>query len=641
VTPGRKPRKPRNVADRRQWRRQQGQRRALQRQVLAAARAHQDAAPFGLQIATIDALDRWRAELPENYDPPFPDHHVEWAIRVVQSVPVVGEVDSWMAQAYKGPGGRPRELSVEALFVGLILAAEAGKGLAFRLIHKALYHRLSPAMRDKLGVGPEPVTPDQDDAAYQRVRRLFWQVVALMDPSPLPKNRVLKKEELELATRPMTGSEIAEAYRRLDLVTNWILEASFNQLPRWLRRRWNGSIGLDATPVAANARGTGPNSIYASCDPQAAWYARDGDHRDPSSLPDARAGKGRKRRDPFGKIIWGYEATFATMGPDKPERDRYFPRLIIAMVCHRPGFDPDVNALRVLRSIRDRGHPAGLLGADRLYLPDCKPEEFQVPALGLGYRFVMDYKIDQLGIQGHAHGAILVEGWWYCPSMPQALIDATIDHRAGRIDLATYRTRFKERRSYRVRPKEGRDGTAFMCPAQGDHPTVTCPLKEKTEDKDGKAVPVRLGLPRVGRPPKRPPKICTTTRVTIDKTVGAKYRQELQYGTDEQHGIYTVLRNTIEGTNGTAKRASEQDLENPVRRPGRGIAATQLYVALVLFSENLRRIQRWAEHAEVEIDGTVVVKNPRKTKRKRPRPGEGFTPRAVVFPGDAEAPART
>jgi hypothetical protein len=637
VTAGRKPRKPRNAADRRQWRRQQQQRRALQRQALAAATAHQHAAPFGVQIAMLDALDRWRAQLPEDYDPPFPDSRVEWAMKVIDSVPVVDEVDKWMKLAYKGPGGRPRSLSVRALFVGLILTVESGKGLAFRLITNSLYHRLSQDMRDELGVGSAPTTPEEYDAAYQRVRRLFWRVVDLMDPSPLPKNRVLEKEELAARTRPMSDLQIAEAYRRLDLVTNWLLEASFGMLPRWVRRRWDGSVALDATPVEANAYGTGAASGYASCDPQAAWYVREGDHRDPESLPDAKIGKGRKQRDTLRKILWSYEATFAIMGPDKPERDRYFPRLVIGLACHRPGADPAGNAQRVLRSVHERGHPAGWLGADRLYLPDCKPEEFQlIVTTELDFRLVMDYRNDQLGIQATAHGAIMVEGWWYCPAMPQGLIDATKDFRAKKIDQLTYLKRLKERRAYRVRPKEGPDGTAFICPAQGERATVCCPLKPA---KPGSAV--RLTIPLVPKPPARAPKICTQTRVTIEKTVGAKYAQPLQYGTNEHHGLYTVLRNTVEGANGTAKNHYEQELDNPTRRPGRGIAAAHLYVALILFSENLRRIRRWADDAKVDTDGNVVVKNPRKTARKRPRPGEGYSSRKVVFPGDGAAPALT
>ncbi|MEV0113257.1 hypothetical protein AB0H77_08400 [Streptomyces sp. NPDC050844] len=44
-----------------------------------------------------------------------------------------------------------------------------------------------------------------------------------------------------------------------------------------------------------------------------------------------------------------------------------------------------------------------------------------------GFKPVYDYRTDQLGKQAETQGAILVEGTWYCPSMPQPLIDATKD----------------------------------------------------------------------------------------------------------------------------------------------------------------------------------------------------------------------
>jgi hypothetical protein len=37
----------------------------------------------------------------------------------------------------------------------------------------------------------------------------------------------------------------------------------------------------------------------------------------------------------------------------------------------------------------------------------------------------MDYRDDQPGIQANTGGAILVEGTWYCPALPEPLITAT------------------------------------------------------------------------------------------------------------------------------------------------------------------------------------------------------------------------
>jgi hypothetical protein len=82
-----------------------------------------------------------------------------------------------------------------------------------------------------------------------------------------------------------------------------------------------------------------------------------------------------------------------------------------------PGEDPGGTGARVLASAAARGHKAGWPGYDRAYTA-ALPGRFQLPARALGYRPVMDYRIDQLGIQASTGGAILVEGTWYCPALP-------------------------------------------------------------------------------------------------------------------------------------------------------------------------------------------------------------------------------
>jgi hypothetical protein len=71
-----------------------------------------------------------------------------------------------------------------------------------------------------------------------------------------------------------------------------------------------------------------------------------------------------------------------------------------------------------------RGHKTGWLGYDRAYT-QALPGRFHLPARALGYRPVMDYRDDQLGIQASTGGAILAEGTWYCPALPEPLITAT------------------------------------------------------------------------------------------------------------------------------------------------------------------------------------------------------------------------
>src|SRR5512144_295802 len=100
------------------------------------------------------------------------------------------------------------------------------------------------------------------------------------------------------------------------------------------------------------------------------------------------------------------------------------------MTLHKPGHEPGLNAFVVLRDLHRRGHPAGLIGADRNY-NNAEPHKLQLPARALGYGWLFDYRDDQLGIQTTSgNGALQVEGSWYCPSMPLKLIRATELYRA-------------------------------------------------------------------------------------------------------------------------------------------------------------------------------------------------------------------
>lgn len=82
-----------------------------------------------------------------------------------------------------------------------------------------------------------------------------------------------------------------------------------------------------------------------------------------------------------------------------------------------------------MESLEERGHTIDHFVTDQAYIPGGKAEELQDCLRERRIKLVMNYptKENALGIQAHAHGAIMVEGNWYCPSMAQHpdLIDAT------------------------------------------------------------------------------------------------------------------------------------------------------------------------------------------------------------------------
>jgi hypothetical protein len=108
----------------------------------------------------------------------------------------------------------------------------------------------------------------------------------------------------------------------------------------------------------------------------------------------------------------------------------------------------------------------------------------------------------------------------------------------------------------------------------------------------GLAIP-RDGRPEVLQPPEEPPGLCRQTAITIAPDIGARYRQDLPYGTPAWHQRYATLRNTIEGLNGYAKDPARQALAQPGRRRVRGINAQSMFTALLLTAANIRKIRGW------------------------------------------------
>lgn len=473
--------------------------------------------------------------------------------------------------------GRPRPLPVRAVLAALLCLALDDRPLFLTEATRLLFCQLSPASRRLLGVPGTAATGRAFLAAYRRVRYCFGQILTVADPSPLPKNRRLAEAELKARARPMTPGQAAAARGRLEALANALLEASVSVLTQDERAALGGGTGLDATPVPLFSRGPSRRTGLCASDPDGGWYVREGDHR-------AREDDKGK---PLRKICWALEAAIAVTArpPGAPPAT---PGLAIGMAMARPGEDPGGTGARVLASAAARGHEPGWLGYDRAYTA-ALPGRFHLPARALGYRPVMDYRADQLGIQASTQGALLVEGTWYCPALPQPLITATTRLRDHGIDRELYDQQIAARAPYQLKRKDGPDAGGYQrlaCPALGTHPRLMCPLRQAS-------LSPRDGRPKVLQPPPEPPGLCRQTAITIAPDIGARYRQDLPYGTPAWHQYYATLRNTIEGLNGYAKDTAHEALAAPARRRVRGIAACSLFTALLLTAANIRKIRAW------------------------------------------------
>ena len=473
--------------------------------------------------------------------------------------------------------GRPRPLPARAVLTALLCLALDDRPLFLTDATRLLFCQLSGASRRLLGVPGTATTERAFLAAYRRVRYCFGAIGSVMDPSPLPKNRRLSQDDLKARTRKMAPAQAEAARGRLEAFLNALIEASISVLTGEERAAFDGCTGLDATPVPLYSRGPSRRTGLCASDPDGGWYVREGDHR------EREDDKGK----PLRKISWALEATIATMARP-PGAPPAHPDLAIGLALTRPGQDPGGTGARVLASVAARGHKAGWLGYDRAYTA-ALPGRFQLPARALGYRPVMDYRIDQLGIQASTGGAILVEGSWYCPALPGPLITATTGLRGHAITRDLYDQQITARRPYQLKRKDGPGADGYQrlaCPAAGHHPRLICPLRQAS-------LSPRDGRPKVLQPPPEPPRLCTQTAITIAPDIGARYRQDLPYGSPAWHARYATLRNTIEGLNGYAKDTAHQALAQPARRRVRGIAAQSIFTALLLIAANIRKIRAW------------------------------------------------
>ena len=473
--------------------------------------------------------------------------------------------------------GRRRPLPVRAVLTALLCLALDDRPLFLTEVTRLLFCQLPPASRRLPGVPGAAATERAFQNAYRRVRYCFHAILSVADPSPLPKNRRLTGENLQARTKPMTPAQATAARDRLEALVNALLEASMPVLTQDERAALGGGTGLDATPVPLFSRGPSKRTGLCASDPDGGWYVREGDHR------EREDDKGK----PLRKIAWALEATIAATARP-PGAPPGCPDLAIGMAMTRPGEDPGGTGARVLASAAARGHKTGWLGYDRA-CTEALPGRFHLPARALGYQPVMDYRGDQLGIQANTGGAILVEGTWYCPALPGPLITATAGLRDHRITRDLYDQQITARACYQLKRKDGPDADGYQrlsCPALGGRPGLICPLRPASlSPRDGRA--------KVLQPPAEPPRLCRQTAITIAPDAGARYRQDLPYGSPAWHARYATLRNTTEGLNGYAKDPAHQALAQPARRRVRGIAACSLFTALLLIAANIRKIRAW------------------------------------------------
>lgn len=462
--------------------------------------------------------------------------------------------------------GRPRQLRVRALLVALLMLALDDRPLHLLGATRLLYRQLCESHRLALGVIGGASSRAELLARYRSVRYLFHRITSVLGP------------QVSTGVNQSNDSNFDSGRERLESTVAKLIFSSVRCASVEELSSFDGSVGLDATPVPLFSRGPSPRTGRAAWDQDGGWYVREGDHRD---LP----GPGGKMPR---KLFWALDATLATMGRP-PGAAATHPNLVLGLVLGRPGEDPGGSSVRLLTRVRAEGFPARFLGADRGYT-QCLPEHFHLPVRALGYSLVSDYKASELGRQANSGGAVLIDGAFCCPAIPEVLITTTAEYRANHIDEETFQSQIASRAPYRLVRKAGPDDNGYerySCPALGQHPKLCCLARPSSLKAGIGKMPVT--------PPGPPPRICSQHSVTIAPDVGARHRQDLLYGSPAWQHTYATYRNGIEGTNGYLKDSAHEALAAPGRRRVRGLRAQSLLCALLVVAGNVRKLAAFRE----------------------------------------------
>lgn len=318
---------------------------------------------------------------------PLPVGQVRAALELIDATTVADQTGRWRSidRASHRKGGRPALISDRAVLTVYLILALAHQPLHATRVAEVIAHRLTPETRKMLGITTNSGTEQQ---WYTRAWRAIHRVFDVIDPYPARRNRILTKEEIAATLAARDPRLQAERELRLNWFGNQIVDASWALLDPEIRRRWKGNVCIDATPVPTFARPSTERSP-STLEPDAAWYVRQGDHRDRGDA------KGRKK----GKALFGWETHIVVATTNDPAIPANFPLIATGMSFERPGCQIAENTTGIFASMRDRGMPIGVATGDRAYWSNSEVTKLQLPVRAMGWRNVNDYKETELGIQ--------------------------------------------------------------------------------------------------------------------------------------------------------------------------------------------------------------------------------------------------
>lgn len=511
-------------------------------------------------------------------------------------------------------GGRPAALDAADVLVIAHALLLAGEDALLTSVAEAYRRRLRPDVRRLFGL-PER-EPEQDCDRYSQVQSRFQHLDNLVNPNPGVAGRRRMPEEYWAMLDALEEEGRLRRQARAITLSNLIIEVSIRVMPQDVYDRWNGDICIDATAIRVHGRrgspagfsnGTQESGRTLSAEPDAYWYVRKGDHK--GNGPD--------------KAKYAYEAHLAVISTPTGDNGRTLRDLAyicVGMTLDAPGFRIAEHAHTLVRSITERGHRTGEMVTDNLYLPMQAPDKLQRPIRAYGYEPVFAYPEPARGHQATVQGALLVDGSFYSPAMPDHLITATEDHVNELIDSDELAKRIEARRPFLLQLKQspdrqGRFGLA--CPAAGKAPTVAC--GRYLDRSDAPRREGRRSLPLAWPRQDATGAICRQDSVTFDfsdDTV-AKYYQKYQYLSEEWRRHYEGPRSIVESYNGFVKDAKHGRVDETGLRRVRGYGKQLLVIALMISTANIRLIKSFLRKEAADAQKPPADPTPASRRARR------------------------
>ncbi|NYF42875.1 hypothetical protein [Streptosporangium sandarakinum] len=515
-----------------------------------------------------------------------------------------------------GPAGVPIRAVLVCLMISIHHSGKATLAEAWQLAAFCL----SPAARQHLGLDPDRPSADDPHACLadnRRFYRAFDRLTSLLDPARHDRRTRLPQHEADLLATAWQDDDPDHTRTRgllQDVVTALVLTPV-----RWSKGRgylagFSGDVGIDTTAAPVFARPPrarrSAGELIASTEITAGWH-----HSAGNDPPE-----------------YGYSATL-TVAARTRSVSGSFPQLALGLVLDTPHKRIGANAITTLKPLVALGFPAAFAVADRAYT-DQQSAHFAQPARELGYKLALDYKVDQRGVQGSAHGALLIDGSLACPLMPAKLAQATtgLDDTAIRTPSQELTALIAAREPYLLRLKQSAnaDGAIrFQCPAAGTSPSLTCPRFDRLHQREPSrpaAVDLTDARQRAAHPAAKPrvlpptpdhksgelPKICHQHTITLrpgDLGHLDKFRQDVAYLSPAWIGTYKPVRANTEGINGRLK-GHDLDLGDPKNRLAHGRVAQSILVALLVTVANDHFLDQWRHTQQPPDEPDAVAATP-------------------------------